>query len=201
MADRNFSVRLFEIDKEGSLEPILGVDEDYFAGAVPNVGDTYSRPGLEDYTFYSVQRRIFVDCHGGASGWLIIVRKLDATSLLENVVSAWQEDTQFWNEIDQQESIEEGERRKQEREDRDEYAPRHNLHPREVLALRFMIEHPDCNTVDAIPQAGEHTINVLATAALIQPVGKNHSGQKTWRVTEEGNAEIERRDKLSSSKF
>ncbi|EJT05687.1 hypothetical protein [Rhizobium sp. CCGE 510] len=201
MASRNFSVRLFEIDKEGSLEPILAVDEDYFAGTVPNVGDTYSTHGLDDYTFYAVQRRIFVDSHDGAGGWLIIVRKVDATSLLENVVSAWQEDTQFWNEIDQQESMEEGERRKQDREDRDEYAPRHNLHPREVLALRFMIEHPDCNTVDVIPQAGEHTINVLAAAALIRPGGKNHSGQKTWRVTEEGNAEIERRDKLSSWKF
>lgn len=211
MASRNFSVRLFEIDKEGSLEPILGVDEDYFAGAVPNVGDTYSRPGLEDYTFYAVQRRVFVDCHGGASGWLIIVRKLDATSLLENVVSAWQEDNRFWLDTEEQERLEELERESNQKgsvewqriqnEERDKHRPHHKLTSREGRVLRFMIAHPDCLTADTISEAGERTMETLAKVGVVRHGGKDHRGTREWFVTDDGRAEVERIDTYRNWKF
>jgi hypothetical protein len=202
VASRSFSVKLFEIDKEGGLEPILGVDEDYFAGAVPNTGDTYAMWGLNDiYDFYSVQRRIFVDSPDGASGWCVVVRKIDTASPLENVVTAWVEDTSFWAEIDEKERHEEiakRERVARQEEERRKNEPRHKLHPREVGALRFMVNHQDCNTIDLIPQAGEHTIGVLVSAGLVRADGKDHRGLKTWRVTKEGRAELDRRDKWSA---
>ena len=53
MGNSGFGVRLFEVKSDGVLEPILGVDEDYFGGTVPNVGDTYESGGLHDvYRFY-----------------------------------------------------------------------------------------------------------------------------------------------------
>ncbi|CDM57223.1 hypothetical protein [Rhizobium favelukesii] len=202
MGSRGFGVRLFEIQPDGALEPILGVDEDYFCGVVPNVGDTYAMWHLHDvYDFYSVQRRVFVDSHDGAAGWCVVVRKLETAPPLENVVTAWAEDTRFWADIDEQERQEEianQERIRRQEEDRLKHEPRHRLHPREVRALRYMINRPDCNTIDLIPRAGEHTISVLVSAGLVRAVGKDHRGLKTLRVTKEGKAEVDRHDKWSA---
>ncbi len=114
MGNRGFGVRLFEIESNGTLVPLLGVDEDYFCGAVPNVGDTYAMNHLNGvYDFYSVQRRIFVDSHDGAEGWCVIVRRVETASQLENVVTAWDEDTKFWNDIDDQEREQENKKTRQ----------------------------------------------------------------------------------------
>lgn len=202
MASLGFGVRLFEMQSDGALEPLLGVDEDYFRGTVPNVGDTFAMWGLHDvYRFYSIQRRYFIDSPDGDRGWCIIVREIDSAPPLENVVKTWVDDTKFWREVDEQEhqeEVEKQERLRKQEEDRQKNAPRHSLHPREVRALRFMIEHPESNTIDVIPQAGEHTLNVLSTAGLIRSAGKDHRGLKTWRVTKEGRAEIERHDKWAN---
>jgi len=114
VGNRGFGVRLFEIESSGTLVPLLGVDEDYFCGAVPNVGDTYAMNHLNGvYDFYSVQRRIFVDSHDGAEGWCVIVRRVETASQLENVVTAWDEDTKFWNDIDDQEREQENKKTRQ----------------------------------------------------------------------------------------
>lgn len=111
MGNRGCGVRLFEMQPDGNLEPILGVDEDYFAGTVPNVGDTLARWGLNDiYTFYSVQRRYFIDSPDADNGWCVIVRNIESAPQHEGVVKAWAEDTQFWADIDDQERAEKDER-------------------------------------------------------------------------------------------
>lgn len=108
MANQGFGVRLFEIEADGALEPILGVDEDYFAGTVPNVGDTVAMWGLHDvYRFYSVQRRYFIDSPDADNGWCIIVRQVESSSQFENVIKAWTADTKFWREVEAQEAAEE----------------------------------------------------------------------------------------------
>lgn len=104
MGTSGFGVRLFEITPDGSLEPILGVDEDYFGGTVPNVGDTYAKWGLNDvYTFFSVQRRYFIDSPDADNGWCVLVRQVESAPQLEYVVKEWADDTEFWRTIDEQE--------------------------------------------------------------------------------------------------
>ncbi|NEI20537.1 hypothetical protein GUK30_14075 [Rhizobium leguminosarum] len=111
MSNRGFGVRLFEMQPDGTLEPFLGVDEDYFAGAVPNVGDTFAKWGLNDvYTFFSVQRRLFIDSPNADNGWCVIVRSIESAPQLETVVNAWAEDTKFWADVDEHERVEKGER-------------------------------------------------------------------------------------------
>jgi hypothetical protein len=197
MGDRGFGVRLFEIQKDGSLEPLLGVDEDHFAGAVPDVGDTYAKWGIDDqYTFFSVQRRIFVDSPG-TQGWCVVVREIEVAPQLDAVVREWIADTDFWLAVEEQERKDESDQQAQlEQRDaqRNQNAPRHRLHPREVKTLRFMIGHPECMTLATIRGAAEHTISVLAEAKLVRGAGKDASGEQQWKVTAEGRAEIQRYD-------
>lgn len=104
MGTSGFGVRLFEVMSDGSLEPILGVDGDYFGGTVPNVGDTYAKWGLNDvYTFFAVQRRYFIDSPDADNGWCVIVREVQSAPQLEAVAKEWAEDTEFWRAIDEQE--------------------------------------------------------------------------------------------------
>ena len=108
MGKSGFGVRLFEIEADGSLEPLLGVDNEHFGGTAPNVGDTYAMWGPKDtYRFYSVQRRYFIDSPDGDNGWCVIVRRMDSAPQLERVVEAWADDTKFWRDIDEEERQEE----------------------------------------------------------------------------------------------
>jgi hypothetical protein len=96
--------------QDSELVPLLGVDEGHFCGVIPNVGDTYAKWGMHDiYRFYSVQRRYFIDSPDADSGWCVVVREIETAPQLENVVKAWAEDTQFWNDIDDQERQEDHE--------------------------------------------------------------------------------------------
>lgn len=36
----------------------------------------------------------------------------------------------------------------------------------------YMTDHPDCQTVDAIPNAGERTMEILINAGVVQKAGK-----------------------------
>lgn len=206
-----FTVRLFEIDREGKLEPLLGVDEDFFAGAVPNVGDTYSAWGADGYAFYSVQRRVFVNSSDGESGWLVIVRKIEAAPLLESVVEAWFEDNHFWREAAEQERLEEQELKSQEtgsyehwkrkNDERKKHAPIHKLHAPQMRALRFLIDHPDCRTVDLIPRTGEKTMEALEAKGCVRAGAKDHRGNREWYVTDEGRAEVKRAETFANWVF
>ncbi len=205
MAVRNFSVRVFQIDRGGALEPLLSTDEDHFAGAVPNVGDTLASWGFDGtYSFFSVQRRIFIEAARGDHGWLVIVRAIDAAPLLEEAATAWNEDTKFWAEIEERELEEEQERLsgergtlewwRRQRDERDKHKPIHGLDGREQGVLRFMILHPEQITVGEIPRAGEKTMEKLLKVGVVREGSKNSLGLRTWLVTEEGKAEIDRAD-------
>lgn len=200
-----FGIRQYELLPDGSIEAMGGGPLDQFEGSCPNVGDTIAKLNILDgsFKFYNVQRRMFIDSADSDEGWAILLRAVEASPLMSAVADEWLDETKFWRDVDEQEREEEvakQERLKQQEEDRKKHAPRHSLHPREVRALRFMIEHPERNTVDLIPQAAEYTINVLATAGLIRSVGKDLRGLKTWKVTKEGKAEIDRHDKWTRVK-
>lgn len=200
----DFTVRLFELDKDGALEPILGTNESYFAGTVPTVGDTYSKyVEVEDrWISYNVQRRIFINSSDGASGWFIMVRKLDDTPLLNHAVEAWIEDTRFWREAEEQDAFEEHEIAaqtkgtfeywKRQQEEREKYRPIHKLNGPQARALRFLSDHPEIHTVDLIPQCGDKTMEVLEKAKCVRPGGKDYRGLREWFITDEGHAELKR---------
>jgi predicted DNA-binding transcriptional regulator AlpA len=77
---------------------------------------------------------------------------------------------------------------------RDKHRPLHNLDAREERILRFMIDHPEYMTTDAIPNAGEKTMEDLMKRGVVRPGGKDHAGSREWFVTDEGRAEIVRTD-------
>ncbi len=104
MGGEGFDVRIYCIHLDGAIEALMGADIDHFQGAVPNVGDTYAKWGLNDaYRFYSVQRRYFVDSADNDHGWCVIVREIETAPQMEAVVKEWREETSFWREVSNQE--------------------------------------------------------------------------------------------------
>ncbi|OJU66039.1 MAG: hypothetical protein BGO05_27865 [Rhizobiales bacterium 63-7] len=79
-------------------------------------------------------------------------------------------------------------------EERDKHKPIHRLDAREERVLRFMIAHPECATVDVIPQAGEATMEKLRKVGVVRAGAKDHRGRREWFVSDEGRAEIDRTD-------
>lgn len=105
------SVRIFEIQADGKIEPLMGSDVGFFGGSCPNVGDTFGKVNVLDdtFSFYSVQRRVFVDSCDGDEGWAVIVRPIEESALLNEVMTTWIEDTKFWRAVDIQETRESSE--------------------------------------------------------------------------------------------
>ncbi|KAA3504336.1 hypothetical protein DXM27_03605 [Rhizobium rhizogenes] len=101
------SVRVWAIDRDGDLEPLISADESHFRGSVPDVGDTYVMWHLHDaYQFYSVQRRYFIDSVDNDHGWCVIVREIESAPQMEAVVKEWGEETRFWRDISKAEEDE-----------------------------------------------------------------------------------------------
>ncbi|WP_141471693.1 MULTISPECIES: hypothetical protein [Sinorhizobium] len=73
--------------------------------------------------------------------------------------------------------------------DRDQHRPAQRQ-PTKVLC--YMTDHSDCTTPDVIQNAGEHTMRRAELGALI---GLDFRGVREWVVTDEGRAEIMRKDK------
>lgn len=78
--------------------------------------------------------------------------------------------------------------------ERDKHRPRHRLDVREERILRFMLANPEHTTVDLIPRAGAKTLEALTKVGVVAPGGKDRRGFRTWFVTDEGRAEIDRTD-------
>lgn len=100
-------IRTYELRQDGGLEPLSIVPISHYGGVCPNVGDTL----CSDFTalgvcFYSVQRRYFMEADG-ANGWAIVLRRIETAQQHLTVYEAWNADTAFWNEVDQQERNEE----------------------------------------------------------------------------------------------
>lgn len=63
-------------------------------------------------------------------------------------------------------------RYRERRDAREAYRPRIALRSDQRRVLMYMAEHPDCQTIDAIPNAGERTMEILINAGVVQKVGK-----------------------------
>lgn len=107
MSGEGFDVRIYCIRPDGYLESLMGADIGYFHGAVPNVGDTFAKWGLNDvYTFFSVQRRYFINSASSDHGWCVVVREIESAPQMEAIVKEWGEETEFWRDVAQQEKEE-----------------------------------------------------------------------------------------------
>lgn len=205
VSKEGLSVRIWVIESDGGLEPIMTADESHFCGSVPNVGDTYAKWGLEDvYRFYSVQRRYFIDSIDVDQGWCVIVREIEPASQMEKIVEAWSEETVFFRELEEAERLEEHETLAstpgtlenlvRQREERAKHRPHHGLTGPEMRGLRFMADHPKIKTIDKIPEMGERRTKRLLDKGLVRAVGKTALGVQKWLITAEGRAEIKRED-------
>lgn len=86
-------------------------------------------------------------------------------------------------------------------EERDKHRPIHKLNAPQMRALRFMIDHPELQTSDLIPNAAEKTMEALAKVGCLRPGGKDYSGMREWHVTDEGRAEVQREDTYKNWAF
>jgi hypothetical protein len=76
--------------------------------------------------------------------------------------------------------------------ERQKHHPVHKLDKPQMRALRFLADHPECTTVDLIPNAGEKTMEVLSKVGCVRPGGKDNRGFREWHITDEGRAELQR---------
>lgn len=101
MGNSDCLVKIFQMLPNGSLDLLVGADDGYFGGIVPNVGDTYVMGSTNAaFPFYSVQRRYFIDSPGDR-GWCVIVRAIETAPQLENVVKTWRDEIKYWREVDE----------------------------------------------------------------------------------------------------
>lgn len=102
---QEFSVRLYEIHQDGEIEPLFASSLGYFDGSCPNVGDTIAKTigHEEEYRFYNVQRRIFIDTFDGEQGWAVLIRRVEPSPLMTKVKDEWIDETKFWLGMDEKE--------------------------------------------------------------------------------------------------
>lgn len=86
-------------------------------------------------------------------------------------------------------------------EERDRFRPKLNLGAKWERVIRFMIDHPDCATVDLIPQAAEPTMSQMTKLGLIQPAGKDDKGRRKYYLTDFARNEIKLLDTWLNWKF
>lgn len=204
MTGEGFDVRIYCIRSDGTLEPLMGADVGYFHGIVLNVGDTLARWGLDDvYSFYSVQRRYFVNSIENDHGWCVIVRETESAPQMEDVVREWSEETRFWREVSEREKEENNQAlaeqlvqltrkkkssklpsKRKTKPDKISEAPtvNGNLEP----ILRYMAKNPLCSTVDVIPGAGIYRMEQLTELGALVEVERDFSGSRSWQLTDFG---------------
>lgn len=66
------------------------------------------------------------------------------------------------------------------------YKPHLNLRSQQQQVLMFMADHPDCQTVDTVPGAGQRTMEILIEAGAVHGTGGR------YRLTRLGQEEAER---------
>ena len=74
---------------------------------------------------------------------------------------------------------------------RQKYKPQLGLDGKTERILRFMADHPDCDTFDSIPSAGAATMDQLIDAGAVRLTGALGSIFR-YALTEEGKAELHR---------
>jgi hypothetical protein len=66
------------------------------------------------------------------------------------------------------------------------------LEDKYIKVLRYMRDHPECDTADDIRGAGDHTLDILAGKKLIMETRTDGNGKRRFRLTNEGKRELKR---------
>ncbi|NRQ15590.1 hypothetical protein [Ensifer sesbaniae] len=74
---------------------------------------------------------------------------------------------------------------------REKYRPLMGLDARQERILRFMADHPECDTFDTIPGAGQKILDALIEKGAIRLVGTSGNAFR-YALTDEGRAELHR---------
>ncbi|WVT73330.1 hypothetical protein QM996_17915 [Sinorhizobium chiapasense] len=74
---------------------------------------------------------------------------------------------------------------------REKHRPLLGLDARQERILRFMAEHPDCDTFDTIPGAGQKVLDALIEKGVTRLVGTSGNAFR-YALTDEGRAELHR---------
>ncbi|KQS74188.1 hypothetical protein ASG25_01880 [Rhizobium sp. Leaf384] len=65
-----------------------------------------------------------------------------------------------------------------------------DLDDRHVKVLRFMRDHPECETAAEIPGAGEATLVMLSGKSMVREITKDAKGKRRFTLTKDGKAEM-----------
>ncbi|WLR94265.1 hypothetical protein [Shinella zoogloeoides] len=91
-------IRAYILGKDAELE--FWWDQPFeVMGACPNVGDTLCSPLHRPPVFHSVLRRYFLN----PGGWVLILRDIETSPQMLNVLKTWNDDTDFWDKVDEEE--------------------------------------------------------------------------------------------------
>ncbi|OWK26312.1 hypothetical protein AJ87_03110 [Rhizobium yanglingense] len=95
-------VRVYIIGEDDELENDTISPLVHF-GEIPQVGDVLHE-GIRgaNIGFYTVENRYFFQNAPGP-GWALIVRKREPTTVDEKLLKAWNDDDEFWAEVDRKE--------------------------------------------------------------------------------------------------
>lgn len=187
-------IRVYIQRTDGELENILICPLSVF-GQCPEVGDTYvDKDAKGQPRFYSVQRRYFVNFSDTGPGWAVIIRPMEPSPPMEQMVRTWKEDDEFWSRVDRSnpEPLSSLELWRQQNEERQKFAPRQQLRSNQKRVLQLLQSHPEGLPVDSIPGAAEKTMALLAGLGLIESLSDDTTGDRIWRLSQYGKEELER---------
>lgn len=75
-----------------------------------------------------------------------------------------------------------------------------NLDDKHLKVLRYMRDHPECNTSTDIQGAGERTLDILTGKDAISHVGDDEKGSRRFALTKTGLDELKSMDDWERSK-
>jgi hypothetical protein len=64
------------------------------------------------------------------------------------------------------------------------------LEDRYLKVLRYMSDHPECDTSTDIRGAGDHTLELLAEKKVIEHLGEDGRGRRRYKLSNYGNEEL-----------
>lgn len=206
----DYTIRLYELLADGSIESLGGGEITSYGSSCPNVGDTIARYDVlaEAFKFYNVQRRMFIDSADSDEGWAIIVRATAASSLMLNVTDEWLDETKFWRDVEDQERQEKHDEAARtqgtleyftwQAEERVKHRPLFGLNGREIDVLLYMVKHPRRKLIEQIPRAGQKTMEKFSAIGVVKNGGTSSKGEQEWSITKEGREELKRHEKWAN---
>lgn len=74
-----------------------------------------------------------------------------------------------------------------------------DLDDRHVKVLRYMRDHPECDTAKEIRGAGDRTLALLADGDFVQPLGSDERGLSRYGLSEQGRDIVVKMDEWERS--